>query len=275
MPPPPPPRAAKPQGPLEALGDLAAELRPECLAGRTFAPEPAGPCPGGLTELLQPVRVCMEAASPSNDFLLALLDPLKSSGQEPGLQPSASLLLGPAPPSPAAGPPLMAGDLAPLGGPVGYLSPVAAAPFVQAPSLNPFVQTVPLSLARPPQSPFGPCLGRAYSSSPLALSMPNLFAQSPAAAAPPSRPPPRASGPSKIRTLPLPHAAARREAQARLAARPCDLPLAPHRARAAEPGLPPAKPKDPFEDLLSTPRLEGLATPGKVEQLRRQWETFE
>ncbi|KAJ6652862.1 hypothetical protein lerEdw1_010580 [Lerista edwardsae] len=318
VPPPPAPRAAKLQAPLEAspaclagpCGDLAPEPGQEALAGRTFALDPAGPgprqppllpTPGGLTELLQPVRVSVEPSSPSSDALLALLDPLKSGGPEPALQPSASPLLGPASSSPAAGFPSVAGDLRPFGRPLGYLSPVAAPPPGQAPSLSPFVQALPLSLARPPQSPFGPSLGHAYSSSilpptsgfcpplrspstPLALSMPNLFAQ--AAAAPPSRPPPRARapqpaqrcGPSQIRTLPLPHSAARKEAQARLAARPCDLPLAPQRARVAEPGLPPAKPaapKDPFEDLLSQTKPEVSLTPGKVEQLRRQWETFE
>ncbi|XP_066466681.1 DENN domain-containing protein 1A isoform X2 [Tiliqua scincoides] len=302
VPPPPAPRAAKAQATLEAArGDPALEPLQENLAARTFR-QPAGlapqllPGPGGPTaELLQPVRVGTEAAGTGSDSLLALLDPLKSGPREAGQQPSA--LLGPASPSPAgvAFPP-MAGDLAPFGRPLGYLSSAAAAPppFVQVP-LNPFVQAVPLSLARPPGSPFAPSLGHAYSSSfitstsgfcpplrsppnPLTLSMPNLFAQPPALSRPPSQPA-QLCGPSKIRTLPLAHSAARKEAQARLAARPRDLPLVPHKARAAEPpALPPSKPlapKDPFEDLLNKTKQEVSVVPGKVEQLRRQWETFE
>lgn len=303
VPPPPAPRAAKVQAPLETVptclvgrSDLVLE---ESLATRTF---PLAPCQpqllpgtgGPTTELLQPVRVTVEAADVSSDSLLAFLDPLKSGSQD---------MLGPTSPSPAGVVfPPSSGDLeppglAPFGRPLGYLSPMPAAapPFVQA-SLNPFMQAVPLSLARPPGSPFVPSLGHAYSSSfitsnsslcqplrlppnPLTLSMPNLFAQSPAAAStPPSRPPPQLAQPcgsSKIRTLPLAHSAARKEAQARLASRPRDLPLVPHKARSVEPIVKPSAPKDPFEDLLNKTKQEVSVTPGKVEQLRRQWETFE
>nr|XP_008122194.2 PREDICTED: LOW QUALITY PROTEIN: DENN domain-containing protein 1A [Anolis carolinensis] len=224
---------------------------------------------GGATEMLQPVRVTVEGADHNSDFLLTLLDPLKGGG-------SGNLL----------GFPPTAGDLVPPVPPL-FGHPLATPPFAPPSSLNPFVPAVPLSLARPPGSPFAPSLGHAYSSgfitsastfyppqrpppNPLALSMPNLFAQSPVAPVPsPSATPYPAQlpGPSKTRTLPLAGSASKAEAKARLAERPVDLPLPPLKAR--------PQVKDPFEELLAKTKQEVSVTPGKVEQLRRQWETFE
>ncbi|XP_054854197.1 DENN domain-containing protein 1A isoform X1 [Eublepharis macularius] len=299
---------------------LASELMQETFAARNLSVEPEVRQPAGFAthqlqllsntgsavDLLQPVKVSAESASNDSDFLLALLDPLKAGNcQDTGLQSSTSSLLGSASPSPATSFPSMAGDLAPptsapFGRPLGY--PPSIMPFGQA-SLNPFVQTMPaplsLSLVRPPSSPLAPSLGHAYSSSiitsnsnlyqpqrpppnPLTLSMPNLFAQSPAAA-PPSQPSSHSfasqpCGPSKIRTLPLAHSSSKRQARVRLAPRPNDLPLVPPKAKAVESVLYPSKPqetKDPFEDLLNKTKQEVSVTPGKVEQLRKQWETFE
>ncbi|XP_061460501.1 DENN domain-containing protein 1A isoform X3 [Rhineura floridana] len=264
---------------------------------------------GNASELLQPVKVSLEGASSDSDFLLALLDPLKAgSSREAGFQSSTSSLLRSASPSSAAGFPSTARDLmppmsAPFGRPLGY--PPSVAPFVQA-SLNPFVPAapapLPLSLARPPGGPFPPSLGHAYSSSiiasnsslyqpqrpppnPLTLSMPNLFAQAPATPRQSQLPsqsnapqPAPLCGPSKIRTLPLAHSASKAEAKARRAARPMDLPLVPPKAKVVESALHPSKPqatKDPFEDLLNKTKQEVSTMPGKVEQLRKQWETFE
>ncbi|XP_063000962.1 DENN domain-containing protein 1A isoform X3 [Elgaria multicarinata webbii] len=331
VPPPPAPRPAKQQAPPETApcpagrSDLASEIMQEAFAAGNISLEPEFRQPesfaahqaqllsntSSATEMLQPVRVNLEGGNSDSDFLLALLDPLKAgSGQDASFQPSTGSLLGSVSPSPGTGFPSTAGDLmpptsAPFGRPLGY--PPSATPFVQA-SLNPFVQPmatpVPLSLVRPPGSPFAAAasLGHAYSSSfitsnssfcqpqrpppnPLTLSMPNLFAQPPAA--PPQSQPPSQShglrpaqrcGPSKIRTLPLAHSASKMEAKARLAARPSNLLLVPPKAKAVESMLHPSKTqaaKDPFEDLLNKTKQEVSVTPGKVEQLRRQWETFE
>ncbi|XP_042333975.1 LOW QUALITY PROTEIN: DENN domain-containing protein 1A [Sceloporus undulatus] len=323
VPPPPAPRPSKQlvvpdvAASLSGHNDLASELMQETFAARSVPLDPEFKQPAGFaahhpqflanvgsaTEMLQPVKVNVEAASSDSDFLLALLDPLKGgSCPDASFQPSSRSLLGSVSPSPVTAGDLVAPTSAPFGQHLGY--PLPTTPLAQA-SLNPFVQAVPaplpLSLVRPPGSPFAPSLGHAYSSSfitsnstfyqpqrpppnPLTLSMPNLFAQSPLA--PPSSqsggpPPAQLPGPSKIQTLPLAHSASKTEAKARLAARPIDLPLPPPKARATEPVLHPSKPqakpqmKDPFEDLLKKTKQEVSVTPGKVEQLRRQWETFE
>ncbi|XP_060613589.2 DENN domain-containing protein 1A isoform X1 [Anolis sagrei] len=308
VPPPPVPRPPKQlavpdtAASLSGRHDLASEHAQEVFAARNVPLDAkfagfAAPHPqlfgsaGSATEMLQPVRVTVEGADSDDDFLLTLLDPLKGG--------ETRNLLGPLPPSPALGFPPTAGDLMPptpalFGQHLGC--PLATPPFGQ-PSLNPFMQAVPLSLSRPAGSPFAPSLGHAYSSSfitststfyqpqrpppnPLALSMPNLFAQSPVAPAPPQSATPQPAqlpGPSKIRTLPLAGSASKAEVKVRPAERPIDLPLPPLKARAAEPAPHPARPqvKDPFEDLLMKTKQEVSATPGKVEQLRRQWETFE
>ncbi|KAJ7308133.1 hypothetical protein JRQ81_008644 [Phrynocephalus forsythii] len=326
VPPPPVPRSSKQQAlpevaaSLSGHSTLASEIMPETFGAKNTSlnPEfrqPAGfacPHPQALTstssgaEMLQPVRISVEGTNSDSDFLLALLDPLKGGSCQD------TSLLGSVSPNPASGFPSTAGDLMPPGSapfaqPLGY--PTAVAPFAQA-SLNPFVQAVPaplpFSLVRPPSSPFVPSLGHAYSSSfitsnstfyqppqrpppnPLTLSMPNLFAQSPAMT-PPSQPlsqsnatqPAPLCGPSKIRTLPLAHSASKTEAKPKLVARPNDLPLVPPKAKVAEAVLQASRsqakpqPKDPFEDLLNKTKQEISVTPGKVEQLRRQWETFE
>nr|XP_020648986.1 DENN domain-containing protein 1A isoform X2 [Pogona vitticeps] len=333
VPPPPAPRSSKQQAlpevaaPLSGHSTLASEIMPETFGTRNVSLDPefrqpaagfAAPHPQALTgtssatEMLQPVRVSVEGANSDSDFLLALLDPLKGGTcQDTSFQPSTQSLLGSVSPNPATGFPSTASDLLPptsasFGRPLGY-SP-AVTPFAPA-SLNPFVQAVPaplpLSLVRPPGSPFVPSLGHAYSSSfitsnstfyqpqrpppnPLTLSMPNLFAQSPAVT-PPSQTPSQSNvpqpaqfcGPSKIRTVPLVHSTSKTEAKPKLVARPSDLPLVPPKAKVAEAVLQASKsqakpqPKDPFEDLLNKTKQEISVTPGKVEQLRRQWETFE
>ncbi|XP_070614945.1 DENN domain-containing protein 1A isoform X2 [Erythrolamprus reginae] len=256
-------------------------------------------------ELLQPVKVNAEGKGGNSDSLLALLDPLKSGeGQDVRFPSGSRSQLGSSSPSPAGsfpstGEDLMPSTSAPFRQLLGY--PPSVTPFGQ-PSLNPFVQAVPtplpLTLVRAPGGPFAPSLGHAYSSSyitsnssffqpqrpplnPLTLSMPNLFAKSPSAP-PPGQPPSQSGvlrpmqpcGPSKIQTLPLTHSSVK----TRLAVRPSNLPLLPPKAKVREPALgPPKTPlaKDPFEDLLNKTKQEVSVTPGKVEQLRRQWETFE
>ncbi|KAM4761408.1 DENN domain-containing protein 1A isoform 6-T6 [Cyanocitta cristata] len=266
----------------------------------------------GTAEMLQPVRVKTEGAGNKGDLLLSLLDPLRTAGW-PGSAPQGSAPQGSAP-APAFGalpsdfvPP----PAAPFAQPLGYPVP-APPPFLQ-PSPNPFTQTLPgalpVSLVRPPRASFTPSLGHAYSSSfisPTAsfyppqrpqphmatLSMPNLFSQAPAMPAAGSlllqshSPSPTSSlqpaclgGPSKPRTLQVGQASTRVDPKQALALLANEPPLVPARpAKGLESTLLSSKSeetKDPFEDLLKKTKQDVSPTPGKVEQLRKRWETFE
>ncbi|XP_048181558.1 DENN domain-containing protein 1A isoform X4 [Corvus hawaiiensis] len=266
----------------------------------------------GTAEMLQPVRVKTEGAGNEGDLLLSLLDPLRTAGW-PGRAPQGSAPQGSAP-APAFGalpsdfvPP----PAAPFAQPLGYPAP-APPPFLQ-PSPNPFTQTLPralpVSLVRPPRGSFTPSLGHAYSSSfisPTAsfyppqrpqphmatLSMPNLFSQAPAVPAAGSlllhshSPSPTSSlqpaclgGPSKPRTLQVGQPSTRVDPKQALALLANEPPLVPARpAKGLESVLLSSKSeetKDPFEDLLKKTKQDVSPTPGKVEQLRKRWETFE
>ncbi|XP_034649285.1 DENN domain-containing protein 1A isoform X6 [Trachemys scripta elegans] len=337
VPPPPAPRPTKPQTPagtadtvntyITGRSDLVSELMqepfgagnvsldPEFRQSVTYSPHPSQllSSSSSTTEMLQPVKVNTENAGSESDYLLSLLDPLKTtSWQNMGSQQGSSNMQRSASPSSAAGFASVVGDFAspppaPFTQPLGY--PPSAPPFLQ-PSLNPFTQTVPaaltISLVRPPGGPFTPPLGHAYSSSFMtpnsgfyqpqrpkpniaALSMPHLFGQAPTAPQASSflqqshNPSPASSlqpaRPSKIRTLPASHSGSKLDVKQGLALSSNDPPLIPPRpAKGLESVLLPSKPeetKDPFEDLLKKTKQEVSATPGKVEQLRKQWETFE
>ncbi|XP_053776799.1 DENN domain-containing protein 1A isoform X4 [Desmodus rotundus] len=294
VPPPPTARPAKLQTTSAALGDFSSEwLQAE--QERRTAPLPSA-APQGPTELLQPLSPAPGATATGSDALLALLDPLSTAW--PG---SA------APPGPAAP------NVAPPFTPQFSFPPMGTPnPFPQ-PSLNPFVPSVPValptvSLLSTPARPFGappPSLGPAFAPSLLlsssgfciphrsqpnlsALSMPNLFGQVPMGAHTSPLQPlgPPSVAPSRIRTLPLVRSSARAaEAMQELALRPGDPPLLPPRTpQGREPALqPPAtqEARDPFEDLLRktkqdvSPAPAPAPAPGSVEQLRKQWETFE
>ncbi|XP_068770725.1 DENN domain-containing protein 1A isoform X5 [Struthio camelus] len=267
-------------------------------------------------EMLQPVKVKTDNAGNESDYLLSLLDPLKTANwQSTGPQQGPHSLQSSAVPPPAAGFASVASDFAPSPAapfvqPLGYASP--APPFLQ-PSPNPFTQTVPgalpVSLVRPPRGSFTPSLGHAYSSSFIApnsgfyqpqrpqpnistLSMPNLFSQAPAV--PPasalllqshslsptsSLQPACLSGPSKSRTLQVGQSSSKIDTKQALALLSNEPPLIPSRpAKGLESVLIPSKSeetKDPFEELLKKTKQEVSSTPGKVEQLRKRWETFE
>ncbi|NXQ93574.1 DEN1A protein, partial [Sagittarius serpentarius] len=312
-PPPPAPRASKhqaPAGPTEILtthttgrSHLVSDLIPEPFGVGSVSldteiqqsvnysshPSQLLSSATSTAEMLQPVKVKTENTGNESDYLLNLLDPLKTaSWQSSGPQ-----------------------QAAPFAQPVGYPSP-APPPFLQ-PSPNPFMQTVPgalsVSLVRPPRGSFTPSLGHAYSSSFITpnsgfyppqrpqpnistLSMPNLFSQAPAV--PPasslllqshslsptsSLQPACLSGPSKTRTLQVGQSSAKvdpKQARALLSNEPPLIPSRP--AKGLESVLLSSKSeetKDPFEDLLKKTKQDVSSTPGKVEQLRKQWETFE
>ncbi|XP_028743745.1 DENN domain-containing protein 1A isoform X8 [Peromyscus leucopus] len=300
VPPPPTARTAKLQAAGGPLGDFSSEqlqmdrqrqaaLSPAPLPGLLPSAVPQGP-----TELLQPLSPAPGAAGTGSDALLALLDPLNTAW-------SGSTI----PPHPAT--PSVAAPLTPQ---LSFPPTVASTPFAQPP-LNPFVPSMPvavpaLPLGSAPARPFGTppaSLRPAYAPSILlsgsgfyaphrsqpnlsALSMPNLFGQIPVGAHTSPLQPlgPPAVAPSRIRTLPLARSSARAaEAKQGLALRPGEPPLLPPRPpQGLEPALQPSAPvqaRDPFEDLLRKTKQDvspsSAPAPASVEQLRRQWETFE
>ncbi|KAK2515005.1 Dennd1a [Columba guinea] len=328
VPPPPAPRASKhqaPAGPTDILttpstgrGHLVSDLLPEPFGAGSASLEPEiqqSVSYSSTAEMLQPVKVKTENTGNESDFLLNLLDPLKTAGwQSSGPQQGPCSLQSSAPAPSAAGFASVASDFvpppaAPFVQPLGYPSAAAPPPFLQ-PSPNPFTQTLPgalsVPLVRPARGPFTPSLGHAYSSSfitpnssfypaqrPQAnistLSMPNLFS----AAVPPARSfllqspgpapgsavqPAAPAAPAKTRAVQGP-ASARVDPKLALALLSNEPPLIPSRpAKGLESVLLSSKPeetKDPFEDLLKKTKQDVSSTPGKVEQLRKRWETFE
>ncbi|XP_005382560.2 PREDICTED: DENN domain-containing protein 1A isoform X2 [Chinchilla lanigera] len=293
VPPPPTARPAKLPAASGTLGDFSADrerqaaLNPALFPGLLPRAAPQGP-----TELLQPLSPAPAATGMGSDALLALLDPLNTAW-------SGDIV----PPHPAA--PNVATPFTPQ---LSFPAAGTPAPFPQPP-LNPFVPSVPvapatLRLGSTPAGPFGvppASLGPAFAPSLLlsssgfcaphrsqtnlsALSMPNLFGQVPMGTHTSPLQPlgPPSVAPSRIRTLPLPRSSARAaEAKQGLALRPGDPPLLPPRApQGLEPALQPSVPsqaRDPFEDLLQKTKqdVSPAPAPSSVEQLRRQWETFE
>ncbi|XP_057610469.1 DENN domain-containing protein 1A isoform X5 [Chionomys nivalis] len=301
VPPPPTARPAKLQAVSGPLGDSSSEqlqmdqqrqaaLSPALLPGQLPSAVPQGPI-----ELLQPLSPTPGAAGTGSDALLALLDPLNTAWS------GSTILPHPATPSVAA----------PFTPQLSFPHTVTSTPFAQSP-LNPFVPSLPVApptvslgstiparhLGTPPAS-----LGPAYTPSVLlsgsgfygphrsqpnlsALSMPNLFGQIPMGAHTSPLQPlgPPAVAPSRIRTLPLARSSARAaEAKQGLALRPGEPPLLSTRSpQGLEPALQPSAPaqaRDPFEDLLRKTKQDVSPSPApastSVEQLRRQWETFE
>ncbi|XP_066419297.1 DENN domain-containing protein 1A isoform X4 [Molothrus aeneus] len=304
-----------PQGRSPLVSDLipepfgAVSLKPEVQQSVSCSSRPSQLLCGaaGSAGMLQPERVKAEGAGNESELLLSLLDPLRTTAW-PARAPQGSA------PAPAFGalpsdfvPPAAAAFAQPLG----YPAP-APAPFLQ-PSPNPFTQTLPgalpVSLVRAPRGSFTPSLGHAYSSSfitptaafypaqrpqpPMAtLSMPNLFSQAPAVPAagplllqshspsPTSSLQPACLGaPSKPRTLQVGQPSTKVDPKQALALLASDPPLVPARpAKGLESVLLSSKSeetKDPFEDLLKKTKQDVSPTPGKVEQLRKRWETFE
>ncbi|XP_068269927.1 DENN domain-containing protein 1A isoform X9 [Nyctibius grandis] len=341
VPPPPAPRASKhqtPAGPTEIVtshatgrsrlvsdpvpepfGVGSVSLDPEIQQSVNYSSRPSQLLSSATStaEMLQPVKVKTDNTGNESDYLLNLLDPLKTANwQSSGPQQGPPSLQSSATPPAAASFVSVASDFvpppaAPFVHPLGYPSP-APPPFLQ-PSPNPFTQTMPgalsVSLVRPPRGSFTPSLGHAYSSSFITpnssfyppqrpqphistLSMPNLFSQAPAV--PPasslllqshspsptsSLQPAGLSGPSKTRTLQVGQSSSKVDPKQALALLSNEPPLIPSRpARGLESVLLSSKSeetKDPFEDLLKKTKQDVSSTPGKVEQLRKRWETFE
>nr|XP_037850142.1 DENN domain-containing protein 1A isoform X7 [Chlorocebus sabaeus] len=301
VPPPPIPRPAKLQAAGTALGDFSERLQVD--RDRRAALSPGllpGGVPQGPTELLQPLSPSPGAAGTSSDALLALLDPLSTAWSGSTLPPHHVTPNVATPFTPQF-------NFPPAGTPAPFPQPPLN-PFV--PSMPAAPPT--LSLVSTPAGPFGvppASLGPAFASGLLlssagfcaphrsqpnlsALSMPNLFGQMPMGTHTSPLQPlgPPAVAPSRIRTLPLARSSARAaEAKQGLALRPGDPPLLPPRPpQGLEPTLRPSAPqqaRDPFEDLLQKTKQDvspspvlapaPAPAPDSVEQLRKQWETFE
>ncbi|XP_006892647.1 PREDICTED: DENN domain-containing protein 1A [Elephantulus edwardii] len=297
VPPPPAGRPAKLQAAGTALGDFSERLQTERERRATQSPAPfsghlPSTAPQGTPELLQPLSLTQGSTGTSSDALLALLDPLHTAW--PGST------LAPGPPTPNVATPFTPQFSFPTTG--------TPSPFPQ-PSLNPFVPSVPaplptMPLVSTPTGPFGApaaslgppfapnlllansgfCVPHRSQPSLSALSMPNLFGQMPMGTHTSPLQPlgPPAVAPSRIRTLPLARSSARAaEAKQGLVLRPGDPPLLPPQPpQSLEPPLQPSAPqeaRDPFEDLLQKTKqdVSPAPAPGSVEQLRKQWETFE
>uniref|UniRef100_A0A663MYW4 DENN domain containing 1A n=1 Tax=Athene cunicularia TaxID=194338 RepID=A0A663MYW4_ATHCN len=288
VPPPPAPRASKHQAPA------GVSLDPEIQQSVNYSSRPSQllSSASSTAEMLQPVKVKTENTGNESDYLLNLLDPLKTASWQSS--------------GPDFVPPPQA---APFVQALGYPSP-APSPFLQ-PSPNPFTQTVPgalsVSLVRAPRGSFTPSLGHAYSSSFITpnssfyppqrpqpnistLSMPNLFSQAPTvppggslllqshSPSPTSPLQPGGFG-TRTRTLRVGQASAKVDPKQALALLSHEPPLIPSRpAKGLESVLLSSKSeetKDPFEDLLKKTKQDVSSTAGKVEQLRKRWETFE
>ncbi|XP_030817635.1 DENN domain-containing protein 1A isoform X1 [Camarhynchus parvulus] len=289
----------------------AVSLKPEVQQSVSCSSRPSQLLCGsaGSAGMLQPERVKAEGAGNESELLLSLLDPLRTTAW-PGRAPQGSA---PAPAFGALPSDFVPPAAAAFAQPLGYPAP-APPPFLQ-PSPNPFTQTLPgalpVSLVRAPRGSFTPSLGHAYSSSfitptaafypaqrpqpPMAtLSMPNLFSQAPAVPAAGSlllqshSPSPTSSlqpaclgAPSKPRTLQVAQPSTKVDPKQTLASSllASESPLVPARpAKGLESVLLSSKSeetKDPFEDLLKKTKQDVSPTPGKVEQLRKRWETFE
>ncbi|NXU57046.1 DEN1A protein, partial [Turnix velox] len=299
----------------EPFGVGNVSLDPEKQQAVNYSSRPAQLLSGApsTAEMLQPVKVKTDSAGNESDLLLNLLDPLKTANwPSGGLQQGPHSLQSLATPPPAAAFASGTSDFvppaaAPFVQPLGFPSP-AAAPFLQ-PSPNPFTHTLPgalsLSLVRPPRGSFTPSLGHAYSSSFITpsstfyppqrpqpnistLSMPNLFSHSPAGSSvlqshspsPTSSLQPALTAPSRATMFQVGQSSSKGDPKQGAALLSNEPPLIP--SRPATKGLESVllsskaeETKDPFEDLLKKTKQEVVSTPGKVEQLRKQWETFE
>ncbi|XP_048198124.1 DENN domain-containing protein 1A isoform X7 [Perognathus longimembris pacificus] len=287
VPPPPTARPAKLPAAGAAQGDSSDQLQMDWESPARFPGLLPSVAPQGPGELLQPLSPAPGVTSTGSDALLALLDPLNTAWSDSAV-----------PPHPAT--PKVATPFTPQ---LSFPPTGTPTPFHQPP-LNPFVAPMPvapssLPFASCPAPPFGAppafapsllssssgfCAPHRPQPSLSALSMPNLFGQMPVSAHTSPLQPlgPPAVAPSRIRTLPLARSSARSaEAKQGLALRHGEPPLLPPRPpQGLEPVLQPSAPpqaRDPFEDLLLKTRqdVSPAPAPGSVEQLRRQWETFE
>ncbi|XP_018427115.1 PREDICTED: DENN domain-containing protein 1A-like, partial [Nanorana parkeri] len=307
VPPPPAPRLSKQQNaststePGKQLGDstgfpLQTAIGPfaEVLAADSNRQVPDS----SSVDLLQPVKVATDVYL--NDDILSLLDPLKTGQRHSeGLSAVAGNIQSTEASHSSSTPcfaPLQS-DFASTVFPhqLGFSTP--RPPFVHSP-LNPFIQVMPpdqsvsiIGIAARPFTPpvvSNPLFTRSvfyhsqrrpvpgFSRSSLLSQVPSsspanpIMHQSHATLEPTQNVPSVISGPGGQRTF---HMTQPQDGK------PREYPVIPPRpSKLSDPVLLPSKPgqpNDPFEELLSKTKQAVTPTPGKVEQLRKRWETFE
>ncbi|XP_040262186.1 DENN domain-containing protein 1A isoform X2 [Bufo bufo] len=252
-------------------------------------------------DLLQPVKVSTDISV--NDDILSLLDPLMAAqGQSDPMHPLGSGLQSSEAPHYSSTPCFTSlhSDFTPAAFPhqLGYSTPQPA--FIHSP-LNPFIQAMPpdhsISVigitARPftppvvSNSPFSrsvfyhsqrrptPALpgSSSLSNVPSGMTVNTLMQQSQMTSETRQNIPPIMTGLSGHRTFPM------TKPPAKPKDKPREYPAIPPRpSKNSDPVLLPSRPgqpKDPFDELLSKTKEAVTPTPGKVEQLRKRWETFE
>ncbi|KAG8554246.1 hypothetical protein GDO81_003729 [Engystomops pustulosus] len=250
-------------------------------------------------DLLQPVKVSSDISV--NDDILSLLDPLiAGQGQSETMPPLGGGLQISEAPHYSSTPCFtsLQSDFTPAAFPhhVGFSTPQPA--FIHSP-LNPFIQPMPpdhsVSVIGITARPFTPPVvsNSLFSRSVFYHSQrrptpalagnsllshvpsgPSLMQQSQPTSETRHNIPPIITGPSGHRTLPMTKTSTRPQG-----AKPREYPAIPPRPlKIADPVLLPSKPgqaKDPFDELLNKTKEAVTPSPGKVEQLRKRWETFE
>lgn len=249
-------------------------------------------------DLLQPVKVSTDVCV--NDDILSLLDPLKTDQTQTnnmtnipgGIQNSEAPHCSSTPSFGA-----LQSDVASMAFPhqMGFSTPQA--PFIHSP-LNPFIQAMPTDqsvsvigiTARPFTPPVvpNPLFARSvfyHSQHPSPrFSGSGLFSQAPSGSSvsPVLQQSQALNTPQNIqsslggpgRTFPMTQPFTKPQD-----GKPREYPAIPPRpSKLSDPVLLPSKPeqpKDPFEELISKTKQAVTPTSGKVEQLRKRWETFE
>lgn len=250
-------------------------------------------------DLLQPVKISTDVCL--NDDILSLLDPLKTDQRQSEDLPAVAGNIQSSEVAHSSSTPCFAplqSDFAPTVFPQQLSFSTPRPPFVHSP-LNPFIQVMPpdqsVSLiditARPFTSPVvsNPLFTRSvfYHSQrrPVpGFSGSGLLSQVPSSS--PANPiiqqshmslenvPSAISGSGGKITFPVTQPLSKPQD-----GKPREYPAIPPRpSKFSDPVLLPSKPgqpKDPFEELLSKTKQAVTPTAGKVEQLRKRWETFE
>nr|XP_033816551.1 DENN domain-containing protein 1A isoform X3 [Geotrypetes seraphini] len=295
----------------ESFGIESTSLEPESNQPLNYSSNPTQLLSdsSGTADMLQPVKVLTENAG--SDDLLSFLDPLSSC--QSTTQPSGSSSLHSSATSLHSSPasfPSLASDFASStairGQQVSY--PSAGPQFLQ-PSLNPFTHVVPtaLPIARTPfVSPVGPSFSTSLITSGSCFYQPprpqqnlsvlpltGLFgqAQTGSQVSPLMQSNHNFSQTScmqsrninstpNFRTLQPPRSDVNlSDVKQGITVKSSERPAIPPRpSQVLEPLLLPSnaeEPKDPFQDLLSKTKQDIAPEQGKVEQLRKHWETFE
>ncbi|XP_063792919.1 DENN domain-containing protein 1A isoform X2 [Pseudophryne corroboree] len=250
-------------------------------------------------DMLQPVKVSGDIGV--SDDILSLLDPLKTGQWQSDSPPTVGSQASEAPrcsSTPCFTP--LQSDFAPTSFPhqLGFSTPQPT--FIHSP-LNPFLQAMPPEhpvsvigiTARPFTPPVGSnslfsrslfyhsqrrpttdLLGSGLLTQAAPGSINPLLQQTHTTAETRQNYPPTISGPAGHRTLPL-----TRPRSKPLDSKTREYPAIPPRpSKISDPVLLPSRPgqsKDPFDELISKTKQAVTPTPGKVEQLRKRWETFE